>query len=64
MISLGSNGENRRLSDVPDWIDDELIEHTQAAWKPLYGKKLTKADAIQILLSVGRLIDALRDDES
>jgi len=63
MISFGKSGENRRLSDVPDWIDDELIKHTQAAWEPLYGEKLTKAEAIQILLSVGRLIDSLRDEE-
>lgn len=48
-------------SALPDWIDDQLIAQTIAVWSPLYGRSLTNAEAIEILLSVGRLIDAIQE---
>lgn len=49
------------LPPLPDWIDAKLIQETKAAWSPLYGRALTTAEAVEILLSVGRIIDALED---
>lgn len=45
----------------PAWIDDLLIEETKAVWEPIYGRSLTTAEAVEILLNVGRLLDAIQD---
>ena len=45
----------------PEWIDDRLVEETKAVWSPRYGRALTTAEAIEILVSVGRLIDAIQE---
>lgn len=47
--------EQRRVS----WIDDKLLAQTKAIWEPLYGRPLTTAESLEILLSVGRLLDAI-----
>lgn len=49
------------LASRAPWIDDKLIEQTKAVWSPRYGRSLTTAEAIEILLSVGRLIDAIEE---
>lgn len=50
-----------RSSERPDWIDDHLVEETKAVWSPRYGRSLTTAEAVEILLSFGRLIDAIEE---
>lgn len=52
-----------RTSPHPEWIDEKLIEQTKAVWSPRYGRLLTTAEAIEILLSVGRLFDALKEQQ-
>lgn len=51
---------------LPDWISPDLIEATIEVWQPSYSERLTAEDAIEILLGVGILLDALgdSDDES
>lgn len=46
---------------LPAWITPDLIRDTLQTWQPHYGDALTEADAVTILQSVGRLIDALED---
>ena len=43
----------------PSWITPELIEDTLKTWQPYYGKYLTTDDALEILLTVGHLLDTL-----
>ncbi len=46
---------------VPEWITAELIAATIEVWQPRYATPLTGHDAIEILLNVAALIDALGD---
>jgi len=46
---------------LPDWVSGELVAQTLRVWQPHYKKRLTECDAIEILLSVGHLFDALGD---
>jgi hypothetical protein len=43
------------------WITAELVAETIAAWQPYYRNKLADHDALEMLLTVGRLFDALGD---
>ena len=49
-----------------DWITDDLLQATLAAWSPVYDQPLTTDDAIEILMNVKRFTEALlrtRKDE-
>jgi hypothetical protein len=66
MTSTDSNNQNPCcLEDIavpegaPPWITAELIADTLETWQPYYSDPLTANDALEILLSVGHLIDAL-----
>ena len=43
----------------PDWITAELIEATIRVWQPYYKEVLTPEEAVTMILTVGRLFDAL-----
>ena len=47
------------VDGLPDWITEELIAETAAVWQPKYVHALTERDAIEILLNVASLFDAL-----
>jgi hypothetical protein len=55
---------NRNHNALPEWIEPKLIEDTIAVWNPFYGRSLTPAEAIEILQSVGRLVDVLQEPET
>ena len=64
--SSDTQGEvNGQLPDVsvssgaPRWVTAELIIDTIETWRPYYHDRLTKEDALEILLSVAHLIGAL-----
>lgn len=44
---------------APDWITAELIEATIRTWQPYYKEVLTPEEAVTMILTVGRLYDAL-----
>ncbi len=44
---------------LPFWVTPTLIAATKQVWQPYYTRPLTEEEAIQILLSVGRLFGAL-----
>ena len=44
---------------LPAWITAELIAETIRVWAPKYQRPLTDGDAIEILLNVGSLLDAV-----
>lgn len=44
---------------TPDWITAELIESTIRTWQPYYKEVLTPEEAVTMILTVGRLYDAL-----
>lgn len=48
------------LENAPEWVTPELLESTLETWQPYYEGRLTSADALEILLRVGQLVDALR----
>lgn len=48
---------------LPDWVTRDLLEETIAVWQPYYNGCLTDRDAIEILTSIGLLMDALGDTD-
>ena len=46
-------------SGLPAWISTGLIEQTQRVWGRFYGRPLSIDEAVEILTSTGRLLDAL-----
>jgi hypothetical protein len=46
-------------SALPAWITPALIEQARLAWQPYYGRLLSEAEAIDVLLSMGALCDVL-----
>lgn len=60
---LPASHATNKLQGLPDWITPELIQETLAVWQPQYKERLTQRDAVEILLSVGNLIDLLGDTD-
>jgi hypothetical protein len=48
-----------RFAGIPAWITPELIKDTLQTWQPYYNQQLSEADAVEILQSVGRLLDVM-----
>lgn len=44
---------------TPPWISADLIDHTIRVWEPHYGQPLTREEAVEILVAVGNLAEAL-----
>jgi hypothetical protein len=44
---------------APDWITPELVEATIRVWQPYYAEVLSPEEAVTMIVSVGRLFDAL-----
>jgi hypothetical protein len=44
---------------TPDWIRAELVELTIRVWQPYYQAILTPEDAVNLIVAVGRLFNAL-----
>lgn len=45
----------------PAWITPELIAETIRVWQPYCANELTRADALEIVLNVGRLFGVLSE---
>lgn len=43
---------------APDWITAELIQRTIEVWQPYYSEVISAEEAVEMIRSVGRLIDA------
>ena len=41
------------------WITDAAVADTIRVWAPYYGGKLTESEAVEILMNVKNLVDAL-----
>jgi hypothetical protein len=54
-----NENDNAAQLAAPAWATPELLADTLETWQPYYSQRLTVADALDILLSVSRLIDAL-----
>ena len=50
-------------ADTPPWITADLIAHTIKTWQPFYRQPLTREDAVEILVTVGNLVDALGESD-
>ena len=57
--TVQSAGEANVPPGAPGWITPELVDDTIQTWGPYYIDPLTADDALEILLSVGNLIDLL-----
>jgi hypothetical protein len=44
-----------------DWITDSLVEETLSVWSPYYDGALNKAEAVEIVRTVGRLIQLTKE---
>ncbi len=45
---------------TPAWITRDLIDKTISVWQRFYSARLTAADAVEMLISVGNLFGVLR----
>ena len=48
---------------APAWVTAELLANTVAVWQPYYPEPLTDQKTLDLVLGVGRLFDALGDDD-
>lgn len=46
---------------APAWVTAELLADTIAMWQPYYSEPLTDQAALELVLGVGRLFEALGD---
>lgn len=46
---------------APSWITSELIAKTISVWQRFYRHRLTAAEAVEMLISVGNLFGVLRE---
>ncbi|MEZ6064108.1 MAG: hypothetical protein R3B90_00015 [Planctomycetaceae bacterium] len=46
---------------TPAWISRDLIDKTISVWQRFYSTRLSAADAVEMLISVGNLFGVLRD---
>lgn len=60
-MNAASERIDETLQGLPSWITAELIAETIEIWQPKYAEPLTEHDAIEILLNVAALMDALGD---
>lgn len=60
----GGESARRRLvpPGAPVWITDELIELTLRTFQPRYEATLTPEDAMEMLVTISRVADVLRED--
>lgn len=47
---------------TPAWITAELIEHTLRTWQPFYEDQLIPEQAVEIIMSVDRMMDVLSSE--
>ena len=52
-------GEAMERPPRPAWISDALLAETIEVWTEAYGRPVGEVDAIEILVNVGRLAEAL-----
>jgi hypothetical protein len=57
--NMNSAVEAAGSAGVPRWITNELLSDTIKTWQPYYTDQLTADDALEILITVGNLFDAL-----
>jgi|GEM_PF-1587610 len=53
--------EVRVPAGAPTWVTPELIQHTLRVWQPFYEHPLTPQDALGMILSTGRIVEALTE---
>ncbi|MBX3452479.1 MAG: hypothetical protein KF777_23210 [Planctomycetaceae bacterium] len=46
-----------------EWISDDLLRATLAAWSARYGRSLSQDEAVEILMNVKRFSEALMNHE-
>jgi hypothetical protein len=56
-----ANGSQAAARALPEWVTSDLIAETIEVWQPKYSDPLTEHDAIEILLNVAALLDAIGD---
>lgn len=49
---------------TPNWVTQELVEHTLAVWQPRYPSPLSIEDAVCILTGADRLLRTLLKSSS
>lgn len=49
----------RALAGAPLWVTPELIQHTLQVWQPFYDHQLIPEDALEIIMNVGHVFEAL-----
>lgn len=56
----GKPSEEVNNVTAPRWITPDLIRHTINVWEPRYGRPLSTDEAVQIILTAGRLCEVLK----
>jgi len=43
------------------WVTDELIDEHQRVWSRMYGRVITKEEAVEIIMNIKRFAEAVLD---
>ena len=53
--------QNRQRPLSTSWITDELMEDTRKVWSKVYGRVISPAEAVEILMNVKKLAEVIMD---
>lgn len=59
--SAGARVVEKDQKHHPSWITPAMIQETLCVWQPYYNTPLTEDDAVEMLMTVGRLFDCLQE---
>ena len=58
-LSVNQSGDCRGDALYRSWMTDELVDDTQRIWSPIYGRDVSKEEAMEMLTNVKRFAETL-----
>ena len=58
-LSVSPSGDRCGDALYRSWMTDELVEDTQRIWPPIYGRDISKEEAMEMLTNVKRFAECL-----
>jgi hypothetical protein len=58
-LSVNQSGDRRGDAVYRSWMTDELVDETRRIWSPIYGRDVSKEEAMEMLTNVKRFAETL-----
>lgn len=58
-LSVSQSGDFSGDALYRSWMTDELVEDTRRIWSPVYGRDISKDEAMEMLTNVKRFAESL-----